>query len=184
MSTRTAVVGFLLALVMVLTVWMLYASGPARPDPLPSPVPLPSVTPASPAIVHAALRARHLARSARSRVAFADRCLGLRGPLALKASPARSCGDIEWQAARAAWQAQRKAFNRRTAHLLHLMRNPGGSGAARWWPLCLWTGWEPSLKSWFIAIATRESHGQPHAQNPAHPYCYGILQLAREHWAK
>ncbi len=37
MSTRTAVVGFLLALAMVLTVWMLYASGPARSMPTQDP---------------------------------------------------------------------------------------------------------------------------------------------------
>ena len=78
---------------------------------------------------------------------------------------------------------QRKAFNRRTAHLVSLMRNPRGSGAERWWNLALYCGWQPSLKSWFCYIVNRESHGQPHAQNPS-SLCYGLLQLATCHWAK
>jgi len=62
------------------------------------------------------------------------------------------------------------------------MRNPRGSGAERWWPLALYTGWRPSLKSWFCYVVNRESHGQPHAVNPSSG-CYGLLQEIGGWWA-
>ena len=175
------------AVLFTLTVLTLVfaASTTAAPEPSPSTVPAPPpfvVTPASPAVVHGALRARHLALRARTALSRAEACLGYRVAASVKRAPSRLADSNAWSLARAGWERQRQTFNRRTAHLVHLMRNPGGSGAARWWPLCLWTGWRPSLKSWFIYVCNRESHGQEHAQNPSSG-CYGLLQEIGTWWA-
>ena len=160
--------------------------GAAAVDPSASPVPSPSAsptpTPASPALIRSAHHARRLAVRARGRLSFADRCMAHRQPQAVKRAPAASCGQLEWIAARAAWERQRQTFNRRTARLHSLMRNPRGPGAERWWPLALYTGWRPSLKSWFCYVVNRESHGQPHAVNPSSG-CYGLLQEIGGWWA-
>ena len=178
----------LLAVLFTLTVLTLVfaASTTAAPEPSPSTVPAPPpfvVTPASPAVVHGALRARHLAVRARKALSRAEACLGHRVASSVKRAPSRLSDSNAWSLARAGWERQRVTFNRRTEHLVHLMRNPGGSGAARWWPLALYTGWRASLKSWFIYVCNRESHGQEHAQNPS-SLCYGLLQLATCYWAK
>ena len=52
-------------------------------------------------------------------------------------------------------------WNAGARRLLHRMQHPGGSGAARWWPLARYAGWWPWLHATWLKVVTRESGGNP-----------------------
>ena len=167
---------------MVLIAMLLLAS--PMPSTTPTPVPSPIVTPASPQLVSWALRQRHRAQRARVRVAFADRCMGVRGPLALKASPARSSDQVEWQAAAAAWKMQAKAYTHTLALRVAKMKHPGGAASGtKWLKLAAYVGWPLSTWHTLAALIWNESSGIPWEPNQQGSGCTGLLQLAPCWWA-
>jgi hypothetical protein len=58
------------------------------------------------------------------------------------------------------------------------MKRPGGSGAARWWPLASYVGWPKAQRANFIKCVKGESRGNPTATNGT---CHGLMQIHRTH---
>lgn len=65
--------------------------------------------------------------------------------------------------------------------LYYKAKHPGGSGAARWWPLAKYVGWKDAQRSDIIRIIRRESDGNPNCYTP--PYgAAGLLQFIKPWW--
>lgn len=191
----TRILGYVILIATVATILiLLFTCGPAQTEGTASPSPSPSASaatptpPASAATVHWALRWRRAAVKSWSTWNRARTCLSLHHRPFASPKPRRSASGAVWTAHGQRWRHLAREYRQRTARLVYRMRNPGGSGAARWWPAARWCGWEAGLKSWFCAIVWRESSARLLAENPS-SHCFGLLQehpcwwLAKHGWA-
>lgn len=189
--SRTAVICTILILLAaaLFVVWMGLVLTPAAAEtasPSPSPVtsdtpfpsPSPTVTPAPASTVRWALGWRRAAVRRWTTYNQARACLGLEHKLFAAPRPARSADKATWMRAGRRWKAMARSFPERTAYLVYRMKHPGGSGAARWWPLARWVGWPSSQRGNLITCIWRESRGNPRATNGV---CDGLLQIHRCH---
>ena len=170
----------LIALVAFLAVLGAAYSAPASPSPSPSPSVSPA-DPASPDLVAWATGWKDRAQRARKALSRVRSCFGDSPPAEIAKSPLRSAGQESWRKAGKRWRHQARDWRAKGAAGIARMRNPGGSGAARWWPAARYCGWPEHLKGWFCYIVWRESSARAHAVNPSSG-CYGLLQLHPCHW--
>lgn len=173
--------------VLVILTLAVFGPGAAGADTPPSPSPSPSVTAdpepeqASAALVRRALRMRDRAKVQRQKLARVRACFDARGPVRLYPKP-RARAKADWQRALRRWTHQRDDWKAKVKAGVAKMRQPGGSGAARWWPAARYCGWPKHLKGWFCYVVNRESGGSPQAVN-SWTRCWGLLQLHPCHWA-
>jgi len=167
----------IILVVLVLLVALFILTGEALTAEPPEP------EPASADVVRAALKQQRAARRAHEALSRVRSCFGDSAPVRVGKTPERAATAQEWEKARAHWRHQAKDWQAKVKAGRAKMRNPGGSGAARWWPAALYCGWKPPLKSWFCAIVWRESSARPLAVN-ASSGCFGLLQLHPMHWSQ
>jgi hypothetical protein len=155
------------------------------PSPLPSssPDPEPTVTPAGADLVRWALAWRRAAVREWNKWNRARSCLGLPRRYFDGRRPERSAPAEVWREAGREWKHRvrpggARTYQERTRALVRRMKRPGGSGAARWWPLARWVGWPAAQRANLVRCITLESGGRPDASNG---YCFGLMQLHRCH---
>jgi len=191
--SRTAVICTILILLAaaLFVVWMGLVLTPAAaetasPSPTtsvttsPTTSPSPTVTPAPASTVRWALGWRRAAVRRWKTYNRARACLGMQQKLFAAPRPPRSADKATWMRAGRRWRSMARSFPERTARLVWRMRHPGGSGAARWWPLARWVGWPSSQRGNVIKCVGGESGGNPRASNGV---CRGLMQIHECHAA-
>ena len=160
-------------------------AGAETPAPTPQPTasPEPTPSPAPDELVRWALAWRRAAVREWRTWNRARACLGLQRRYFDGPRPERSASAEVWRAAGRDWKHRvrpggQRTYQDRTRALVRRMRRPGGSGAARWWPLARSVGWPAAQRANLIRCITLESGGRPNASNG---YCFGLLQLHRCH---
>ncbi|MFA5387840.1 MAG: hypothetical protein WC322_05680 [Candidatus Paceibacterota bacterium] len=98
-------------------------------------------------------------------------------PAGVKKAPVNSASFDKWMAAGKQWKHQCKSFRKSSRRLFAHMNNPGGSGAARWWPLAQYVGWPRSQKANVIRCIDLESSGCEKVPNASGTPCYGLMQI-------
>jgi len=173
----------LLAIVMLLAI-----AAPASADDAlsPSPAPTPTVTQIpirtpSAEFVAWALGWRAADVRARRGLGRWRAAFGYPPVARVTAAPARGASRATWLAAARQWRSQTRSRRVAIARLRDRAIHPGGSGAARWLPLAIHSGW-PRAELWTLSrIVLAESGGRVRAYN-ASSRCSGLLQLAPGHW--
>lgn len=129
-----------------------------------------------------ALDWRQQCERVRARALKHTRALGIRPPAAVPKmqrfiDPATGEEFVDWQDYGAALKAQTKNWREYLIPKWHRrLTHPGGSGAARWWPLARFVGWPTSQKANVIYCIWAESRG-----NPADGPCLGLMQIHPVH---
>jgi len=145
-----------------------------------SPSPTPTASPSPPTASHKvyawAMGWRGQLRSAYRPWSRARHCLGLpQRPIRLGVTPAREESSAVWLEAGYRWRHMtRSVYRPGTRRMVYRMTHPGGSGAARWWPLAHWVGWPDSERGNVIRCIGDESGGSTTADNGV---CRGLGQV-------
>ena len=141
------------------------------------PPPYPSYTVDQDVITWAQSKER-AARRAREALCRVRRCLGDSAPACMPERPLRGADAAAWRefGRRCKWRA--RDWQAKAAAGVAKMRRPGGSGAARWWPLARFVGWTESARPMLMRVIGIESGGDPAAVNGLY---LGLLQVWRGH---